>query len=87
MNERKMSTLSAQTLEQKIGQMVVAQTLGRFRSIEAGEYQALHHLVATFHIGGLKLYHGFALETALLLGRLNESAAIPLLCLVHVFIS
>ena len=67
------------SLEEKIGQMVIAQGFGRFRSSEARDYRALEELVTRYHVGGFKLYHGYALGTAMLIRRLNHISRVPLL--------
>jgi beta-N-acetylhexosaminidase len=79
MFDQAISYVADLTIEQKIGQMVMAQAFGRFRSIEAAEYKALHNLVVEHHIGGFKLYHGYALGTALLLRHLECASTTPLL--------
>lgn len=70
-----MVTLS---LEQQIGQMVMAQAFGRFRSATTAEFRALRSLVTDSGIGGFKLYHGYALGTLLLVSHLQRAATSPL---------
>lgn len=67
------------SLEQKIGQMVMAQAFGRFRSIQAEEYKALQLLVEKYYISGFKIYHGHSLGTLLLTTHLNKVSKIPLI--------
>ena len=66
-------------LQQQIGQMVMAQAFGRFRSTAAAEFCSLRGLVADHGVGGFKLYHGYALGTILLTAHLQQAAPLPLL--------
>jgi beta-N-acetylhexosaminidase len=66
------------TLDQKIGQLVMAQAFGRFRSDSTSEYKALEELVTTYQISGFKLYHGYALGTLMFVGHMEKHAPIPL---------
>ena len=72
-------TLTGLTLDQKIGQMVMAQAFGRFRSSDAYEYKLLENLVTAYQVTGFKVYHGYCLGTAMLISHLNAKAPIPLL--------
>lgn len=75
---RQVKTLSDLSIEQKIGQMVIAQAFGRFRSVTAGEYLPLKRLVEESYISGFKIYHGNALGTLMLTSHLDAISTIPL---------
>jgi len=66
------------TIEQKIGQLVLAQTFGRFRGNSAREYKASEKLVTNYHVAGFKLYHGYALGTLMFTSHAQSMAATPL---------
>jgi beta-glucosidase-like glycosyl hydrolase len=72
--------VSGMTLEEKIGQLFVYVSTGRFMNESSAEYQRLLHYVRDDHIGGIhwgtwSLVH----ETAFLNRRLQAAARVPLL--------
>lgn len=71
--------MKSQSLEKWLGQMVFAQAFGRFRSISSEDYKDIENLVIKSQIGGIKIYHGYALGTTMLLRHLKGSSKIPLL--------
>jgi beta-N-acetylhexosaminidase len=75
---RQVVLLSDLSIEQKVGQMVIAQAFGRFRAESAAEYAALRRLVEEAHISGFKIYHGYALGTLMLTAHLDALSSIPL---------
>ena len=75
---RKVVLPSDLSIEQKIGQMVIAQAFGRFRSDSAAEYVALQRLVEEVHISGFKIYHGYALGMLMLATHLEAHSDVPL---------
>ncbi len=79
MDPKDNSLLRFSPLEEWLGQLVFAQAFGRFRSIESENYKDLEKLVAQARIGGLKIYHGYALGTAMLLRHLGQISPLPLL--------
>lgn len=68
-----MLSTSGSKIEQKVGQMILAQAFGRFRSTSGAEFVSLRNLVAHHHVGGFKVYHGYSLGTILLLSHLESS--------------
>jgi beta-N-acetylhexosaminidase len=79
MNQIDPSLLQSEPVESWLGQLVFAQTFGRFRSTMSSDYEDLERLVIQSRIGGLKLYHGYALGTAMLISHLRKSSPLPLL--------
>lgn len=75
---RKVILPSDLSIEQKVGQMVIAQAFGRFRSDRAAEYEALQRLVEEAHISGFKIYHGYALGMLMLATHLESHSDVPL---------
>jgi beta-N-acetylhexosaminidase len=74
----KQVTIGQLSIEQKIGQMVIAQAFGRYRGKRNNYFQSLRDLVDNYYISGFKLYHGFGFETCLLTNNLNSYSKIPL---------
>lgn len=72
-------TLGRMTLEAKIGQMIVEQVRGEYKSGDDPEYLRILSLVRDRGLGGLVVYGGTPQDTARLLNRLQEAAALPLL--------
>lgn len=75
---RQVTFLSDLSIEQKIGQMIIAQAFGRFRSDCAAEYVELQRLVEEVHISGFKIYHGYALGMLMLAAHLEAHSTFPL---------
>jgi len=73
------SILKGMSLEQKVGQMIMARTYGHFINRESDEYQRLVRLVSETGIGGLVVFQGDVFETALLLNDLQRQSSVPLL--------
>jgi beta-glucosidase-like glycosyl hydrolase/CubicO group peptidase (beta-lactamase class C family) len=73
------STLSSLTLEEKVGQLIMARMYGHYLSTESEEYERLERLVQDQKVGGLVVFQGDVYETAVLLNRLQKLAAVPLL--------
>lgn len=71
-------SVSDLTIEEKIGQLVLAQAFGRFRSTSASEYKPLAHLVQKHHLSGFKLYHGYGLGTLMFVSHIEKQARLPL---------
>lgn len=73
------TTLRRMTLEEKVGQMLMARAYGYYVSSEGEEYKRLLHLVRDRKVGGFVFFQGDVLETASLINRLQASARFPLL--------
>lgn len=67
------------SLEERIGQMVVAHGFARFSGPNSADFRALAELVSRYHVGAFKLYHGSCLESAFLVHHLERLARFPLL--------
>jgi len=72
-------TLSSMTLEEKISQMVFVRAYGYFQNDRTDKMRRLFELVATRKIGGVCLFQGDVHTSALLINRLQEMSAVPLL--------
>ena len=71
---------SAMTLDEKIGQLFVYPSTGRFMNEESAEYRALVHQVRDNHVGGILWYlYSDVYETTRLNRRLQSLAAHPLI--------
>jgi beta-glucosidase-like glycosyl hydrolase/CubicO group peptidase (beta-lactamase class C family) len=73
------ATLAGMTLEEKIGQLIMARTFGHFISRESDEYDRLVRLVQDQKVGGLVVFQGDVVEVAVLLNSLQKRAKVPLL--------
>ncbi|MBI4468679.1 MAG: glycoside hydrolase family 3 protein [Acidobacteria bacterium] len=67
------------SLEEKIGQMIMAPVPARFMNLQGPEFGRLRELVLNVRVGGLVITSGNVYEAAILLNRLQELAKIPLL--------
>ncbi len=72
-------TLSRMTLEEKIGQMIMARAGGGYAPTDGENLRGLEFLVKELKIGGLTIFAGQPLETAWLVNHLQALAKIPLL--------
>ncbi len=72
-------TLGGLTLEAKVGQMISEQVRGEYKSDDDPEFLKILALVRDRGLGGLVVYGGTPQDTARLLNRLQEAAALPLL--------
>ena len=72
-------TIRSMTLEEKIGQLVVTRHTGGFYNLEDENFRKLERLVRDYHLGGLILFGGEALETAYFTNHFQKLAKIPLL--------
>jgi beta-N-acetylhexosaminidase len=73
------SVLRTMPLEKKVAQLIMARAPGHFFGSASDEYARLKHLVADDGVGGLIMLQGDVYEVAMLLNRLQEQAAVPLL--------
>jgi len=72
-------TIRKMTLEEKIGQLVVARYSGQFFNSESEPFKNLENLLKNYHLGGLILFGGEPLETAYFTNHFQKLARIPLL--------
>ncbi len=72
-------TIRKMTLEEKIGQLVVARYSGEFLNFDSPQLKNLEELVRKYHLGGLILFGGEPLETAYFTNHFQKLARIPLL--------
>lgn len=72
-------TLESLTLEEKVGQMVMARAFGHYISASSDEYQRLVRLVEEMKIGGIAAFQADVYEQAVLLNKLQRLARVPLL--------
>jgi beta-N-acetylhexosaminidase len=66
-------------LDEKIGQLFVVQARGVYMSEESKEFRTLRHHVVDNHVGGVILFRSNVYEAAVLVGKLQEIAKVPLL--------
>ncbi|MDD8021040.1 MAG: glycoside hydrolase family 3 N-terminal domain-containing protein [Acidobacteriota bacterium] len=72
-------TIRKMSLEEKIGQLVVARYHGEFYNRQDEDFKQLESLVRDYHLGGLILAGGEALETAYITNHFQQLAKVPLL--------
>ncbi|RFT15569.1 MAG: Beta-hexosaminidase, GH3 family [Candidatus Saccharicenans subterraneus] len=72
-------TIRKMTLDEKIGQLVVARYTGEFFNYDSPYLKNLEELVGKYHLGGLILFGGEALETAYFTNHFQKLAKVPLL--------
>lgn len=73
------SVLEHLTLEEKIGQMIMARAYGYYYSAESDENKRLEHLVRDRKFGGFVFFQGDVYETAAKINHLQELSDQPLL--------
>ncbi len=66
-------------LDEKIGQLFVVPARGIYMSEESKEFQTLRHHVVDNRVGGVILFRSNVYEAAVLVGKLQELARVPLL--------
>jgi len=72
-------TLASLTLERKVAQMVFVRAYGYYQNDGTDRMRRLFELVADRGVGGVCLFQGDIHTSALLINRLQEMAAVPLL--------
>ncbi len=72
-------TLAGMSLEEKVGQMILARSDGVFLHEDHPEYRRLEELVAQGRVGGVVFFRGHPFSTAALANRLQDEARLPLL--------
>jgi beta-glucosidase-like glycosyl hydrolase len=66
-------------LDEKIGQLFVVPARGVYMSEDSKDYQTLRHHVVDNRVGGVILFRSNVYEAAVLVGKLQEAAKVPLL--------
>ena len=66
-------------LDEKIGQLFVVPASGVYMSDDSKEFQTLRHQVVDEHVGGVILFRSNVYGAAVLVGKLQELAKVPLL--------
>ena len=66
-------------LDEKIGQLFVVGANGAYMSEESKDFQTLRHHVVDNHVGGVILFRSNVYGAAVLVGKLQELARVPLL--------
>ncbi|MCM3874815.1 MAG: glycoside hydrolase family 3 protein [Thermoanaerobaculia bacterium] len=66
-------------LDEKVGQLFVVPARGIYMSEESKEFQTLRHHVVDNRVGGIILFRSNVYEAAVLVGKLQEMARVPLL--------
>lgn len=72
-------TLKAMTLDEKVGQMVIADANISFWNRESEEYKKLQHHIVDNKVGGVILFRSEVWPTAVITNRWQEMAKVPLL--------
>ena len=67
------------TLDEKIGQLFVVSASGVYMSDDSKEFQTLRRQVVDEHVGGIILFRSNVYGAAVLVGKLQELARVPLL--------
>ncbi|MGZ6971164.1 MAG: glycoside hydrolase family 3 protein, partial [Thermoanaerobaculia bacterium] len=66
-------------LDEKIGQLFVVPARGIYMSEDSKDYRTLRHHVVDNRVGGVILFRSNVYEAAVLVGKLQEAAKVPLL--------
>ena len=66
-------------LDEKIGQLFVVPARGVYMSEDSKDFQTLRHHVVDNRVGGVILFRSNVYEAAVLVGKLQEAAKVPLL--------
>jgi beta-N-acetylhexosaminidase len=72
-------TMRKMSLPEKIGQLVVTRYSGEFFNWQEENFQQLERLIRDYHLGGLILFGGEALETAYFTNHFQKISRLPLL--------
>jgi beta-N-acetylhexosaminidase len=78
-SDRVTETLEGMTLEEKIGQMISVRAYGYFQNDGTQRMRRLFDLVSKKQVGGICLFQGDVVTSALLVNRLQQMAKVPLL--------
>src|SRR5581483_3593006 len=72
-------TLKSMTLDEKIGQLLVPNTWGGFKSLDSPEFQKLRSDDVDYHVGGYHVSSGDAAGVAVVINEMQHLAKIPLM--------
>jgi beta-N-acetylhexosaminidase len=72
-------TLAKMSLDEKIGQVMFPAATGVFTNQESGAFQKIEENIQRYHVGGYHLEGGDPATASMLITRLQQLAAIPLL--------
>lgn len=73
-------TLRSMTLDEKIGQMLMAGTpLGAFRNVDSPEFQTIRRDIVDYHVAGYHVFGGDPAVVALIINEMQKLAKLPLL--------
>ena len=72
------STLRGMSLEEKVGQLIVAATDTNFTNLETEKFQQIQQKVRDYHVGGYHALGGEVFSAAFLIRRMQELARVPL---------
>jgi beta-N-acetylhexosaminidase len=73
------SVMSTMTLEEQVGQMMMVGVYGHYFSVESNEYERIAGLVRDRHVGGVVLWPGDVMASAVRLNSLQRLSRVPLL--------
>jgi len=73
------STLSALTLEEKVGQLFVVELAALFTNLDHPNWRYAEEMVRTYHVGAFILGGGNVLDVPIITNRLQEMSRVPLL--------
>ncbi len=73
------ATLASMTLEEKVGQMVMARAFGHYISASTDEFARLERLVKEQKVGGFVTFQSDVYEHAVLVNKLQRLSRVPLL--------
>lgn len=71
-------TLSGMSLEEKVGQVIMAGTQADFTNVLTPKFDEIKEDIQRYHVGGYLAFPGDVLSAALLIRRMQEMARIPL---------
>lgn len=77
------ATLSAMTLDEKVGQLIIPATVGMFMVENSGAFQEIHRDLTQFHVGGYHMLGDVTMlhepsGVALLINQMQRRAKVPL---------
>lgn len=73
------SVLAGMSIEDQVGQLVVVGVYGHYFSVESDQYLRLERMVRQYRVGGVIVWPGDVMATAVRLNSLQRLARVPLL--------
>ena len=73
------TTIEGMTLEEKVGQLIVAGTKSDFTHVGSERFRVIKENITRYHVGAYHAFGGNALTAARLLYRMQDVATVPLL--------